>query len=154
MTVFPQRYFLQGVGFTFYMINSYRYVITREQVPALKVTLTAYMSLPQLLLFSIPNKGRETFDFDQGFKKHHIYRGRTFSFSLHQETFQDGNAGLSSLSQRWPGSAKPWIGHRLPTATTWKFFILKYSRSRLVYILWVIFWVCYLLGGGESFRSS
>lgn len=154
MTVFPQRYFLQGVGFTFYMINSYRYVITREQVPALKVTLTAYMSLAQLLLFSIPNKGRETFDFDQGFKKHHIYRGRTFSFSLHQETFQDGNAGLSSLSQRWPGSAKPWIGHRLPTATTWKFFILKYSRSRLVYILWVIFWVCYLLGGGESFRSS
>lgn len=88
MTVFPQRHFLQGVGFTFYMINSYRYVITSEQVPVLKVTLTAYMSLAQLLLFNVPNKGRETFDFDQGFKKHRTYRGRTFSFSLHQETFQ------------------------------------------------------------------
>jgi len=100
MTLSPQRYFLQGVGFSFYMINSYRCVITSEQVPVLKVTLTAFMSLAQLLLFNIPNKGRETFDFDQGFKKHHIYRGQTFSFSLHQETFQDGSAGLSSLSQR------------------------------------------------------
>lgn len=129
MTLFPQRYFLQGVGFTFYMINSYRCVITGEQVPVLKVTLTGYMSLAQLLLFNVPNKGRETFDFDQGFKKHHIYRGRTFSSSLHQETFQDGNAGLSSLSRRWPGFGKLWIGHRLPTAPMGKVFILRLSRS-------------------------
>jgi len=73
------------------MINSYRCVIAGEQVPALKVILPAYMALAQLLLFNVPTKGRKTFDFDQGFKKHRIYRGRTFSFTLHQETFQDGN---------------------------------------------------------------
>lgn len=129
MRLFPPRYFLQGVGFTFCTINSYRRVIASEQVPGLKVSPAACMSPAQLLLFNVPNKGRETFDFDQGFEKHHIYRGRTFSFSLHQGTFQDGNAALSSLSWRWPGVGKLWIGHGLPVATTGKYFILKYNNS-------------------------
>lgn len=129
MRLFPPRYFLQGVGFTFCMINSYHCVIAGEEVPALKVILPAYMALAQLLLFNVPTKGRKTFDFDQGFKKHRIYRGRTFSFTLHQETFQDGNSALSSLSLRWPGFGNPWVGHGLPAAVMGKCFIFTYSRS-------------------------
>lgn len=140
MTLFPQRYFLQGVGFTFYMISSYGCAITSEHVPVLKVMLRDCMCLAQLLLFNIPNKGRETFDFHQGFKKHHIYRGRTFSFTLHQETFWDGNAGRGSLSQRWPDFGKPWRGHRLPTATT-EVFYPQIQQKSSVYIFWSIFWV-------------
>lgn len=152
MTLFPQRYFLQGVGFTFYMISSYGCAIASEQVPVLKVMLTDCMSLAQLLLFNIPNKERETFDFHQGFKKHHIYRGRTFSFTLHQETFRDGNAALSSLSQRWPDFGKPWRGHRLPTATTGKVFYPQIQQKSAVYIFWAIFWVSCRVS--YSFHSS
>lgn len=141
MRLFPPRYFLQGVGFTFCTINSYRRVIASEQVPGLKVSPAACMSPAQLLLFNVPNKGRETFDFDQGFEKHHIYRGRTFSFSLHQGTFQDGNAALSSLSQRWPGVGKLLDRSRASCCHNRKVFYPQIQQQLVVYNFGSIFWV-------------